>query len=560
MGVVVNCIARLFIAFSILVSAPAFAAKRVALLIGNANYKSAVGPLKNPHNDVRLVGNALRKVGFEVLTPVRDAKRTDILVAIHDFAKKLKQAGPDAVGFMYYSGHGVASKGENFIVPVDVAEVSSLRMSLGGVRQNEIVKILRDTAPQAVHYLVFDACRNNLGGARGNKGFVPVRQESGLLVAFATAPGQVATDLGDGGGPYAKALATEIVKPGVSDLLMFHRVRIAVKDATNGDQIPWTVDGISRRQRLYLGGPPTQSTADVKQSAAAKSSRGDAANAWSVIQNTESAAVLSRFAELYPRSVYAELARARLAELQQASTAAAAGQGNQTVAALNRNDPAAPLSETELARQLQTELKRVSCLDGPIDGVWGANSQAALDRFRKRAGEPAAAGGPSMAALASLKAQTKPVCPATEIVPLAGRWTCTGTARSFLAQNVPGIEQGALLARGNCTTTFDAVASGPSNATYAANESCRTRGVHPQTQSFRKSSSNNYKGRMWRKGKEIYIQNTWASSKEPEWDTIWAYSPVPTEEASYIAHATRFINDSGVQTRIVASSKCVRRP
>src|SRR5215813_1385563 len=83
---------------------------------------------------------------------------------------------------------------------------------------------LRNEAPNAAHYLVLDACRNTLQGARGGKGFVPVGQQSGVLIAFATEPGKTATDLGQRGGPYATALAAELVKPDQNDLLMFHRV------------------------------------------------------------------------------------------------------------------------------------------------------------------------------------------------------------------------------------------------------------------------------------------------------------------------------------------------
>jgi formylglycine-generating enzyme required for sulfatase activity len=96
-------------------SAFAQAEKRIALLIGNKDYKTGVGALTNPLNDIRIVGDALKSVGFEVLKPVENAQRSAMLIAIHAFAAKLKVAGPDAVGFLYYSGHGIASAGENYL-------------------------------------------------------------------------------------------------------------------------------------------------------------------------------------------------------------------------------------------------------------------------------------------------------------------------------------------------------------------------------------------------------------------------------------------------------------
>jgi uncharacterized caspase-like protein len=221
--------------------------KRIALLIRNKNYKAGVGSLTNPLNDIRVVGDAPKSVGFEVLKPVENAQRSAMLIAIHAFAAKLKTAGPDAVGFLYYSGHGIASAGENYLIPVDVDEPSTVLLSVQGVKQSELLAILRSEAPNAAHYLVLDACRNTLLGARGGKGFVPVGQQSGALVAFATEPGKTASDIGRGSGPYAAALAAELVKPAQTDLIMFHNVRVAVIDKTNGDQVPWTEDGIQRR-------------------------------------------------------------------------------------------------------------------------------------------------------------------------------------------------------------------------------------------------------------------------------------------------------------------------
>ena len=63
------------------------------------------------------------------------------------------------------------------------------------------------------HYLILDACRNTLQGSRGGKGFVPVEQQNGVLVAFSMEPGKTARDTGAASGPYAAALAMELVKP-----------------------------------------------------------------------------------------------------------------------------------------------------------------------------------------------------------------------------------------------------------------------------------------------------------------------------------------------------------
>jgi uncharacterized caspase-like protein len=289
--------------FALLPSA-AKAEKRIALLIGNKDYAQAVGPLKNPHKDVAVVAKALAKIGFAVMPEVKDATREQLLIAVHEFADNLKAAGPEAVGFIYYSGHGLALAGQNYLVPVDVDEANARMLSVRGVTHGEVISILEDTAPEAVHYLVFDACRNNLGGWRGAKGFVPERQRSGIMIAFSTAPGTTASDEGLSGGPYATALAAELVKPGQSDLYMFHKVRVTVDRKTNGDQVPWIEDGIRRRDRIQFGGKSRIVPPD------------EAKVAWSFAKGTTDIALLESFAARYPNSSYTVLARARIEELK----------------------------------------------------------------------------------------------------------------------------------------------------------------------------------------------------------------------------------------------------
>src|SRR5262245_12030957 len=228
-----------------------------------------------------------------------------MLRAIHEFAGKLKSAGPDAIGFLYYSGHGIASAGENYLIPTDVDEPSTVLLSVQGVKQSEVLAILRGEAPNAAHYLVLDACRHTLQGARGGKGFVPVGQQSGVLVGFAAEPGKTASDIGQSSGPYAAALAAELVKPAQNDLLMFHNVRVAVMDKTNGDQVPWTEDGIQRRQRVLFGG-------DSKPRRAPEVS--EASREWASVDKT-SVVDLETFVRRHGSSPEADYARARIESL-----------------------------------------------------------------------------------------------------------------------------------------------------------------------------------------------------------------------------------------------------
>lgn len=62
---------------------------RFALLIGNQAYASSVGTLKNPHNDIAIVGQALTKLGLQVLSPIKDARRSVILGGVRELVRRL---------------------------------------------------------------------------------------------------------------------------------------------------------------------------------------------------------------------------------------------------------------------------------------------------------------------------------------------------------------------------------------------------------------------------------------------------------------------------------------
>jgi len=160
------------------------------LLIGNQSYSSEIGPLANPHNDVALLGRLLKNLQFEVDTEV-DASLGTMTRVVNAYARRLRAAGPNAVGFFYYSGHGAVEAGVNYLIPVDVKTTETGELWDRSLRLTEITRKLRDEAGNAAHFVVFDACRNNLkltqSGSRAlihSKGFVPAAQEPGMLIAY----------------------------------------------------------------------------------------------------------------------------------------------------------------------------------------------------------------------------------------------------------------------------------------------------------------------------------------------------------------------------------------
>jgi S1-C subfamily serine protease len=231
-------------------STAANAEKRIALLVGNAGYAPAVGPLKNPHNDIALLEAALKDVGFEVMT-AKDAGRRAILSAVNRFATTLNAAGSDALGFFYYSGHGLARAEDhsNYLIPTDVTDTEGSDFWFDTVPLDTVIGMLENGAPNAAKFVVFDACRNELRLPTRTtlKGFVPVREKNGVFIAFSTEPNASASDRGTASGPYAKLLAEELTRPGQDHLTLFQNVKEGVFRATEQRQVPWESNGLLKR-------------------------------------------------------------------------------------------------------------------------------------------------------------------------------------------------------------------------------------------------------------------------------------------------------------------------
>src|SRR5262245_12372785 len=297
------------------------AEKRIALLIGNRAYDASVGALKNPHNDIAVVGEALAKQGFEVLPPIKDARRSAILGGVRELARRLNTAGAGAIGVLYYSGHGAAEKDTNinYLIPVDAREPGTTAFWDESVKLDDILRLL-DGARSAAKFIVFDACRNELRLPTKDttKGLVPVAEQQGMFIAYASAPGRTASDRGDKSGPYAEALAAELGKPGLDHLNLFQNVKEAVLASTGGMQQPWESNGLGRR--IYLTGPPPAVTASPPISSTRLS---EAAEAWDRAKDATSIAVLEAFSARYKDTFYAELARARIDDLKRQGVAIA---------------------------------------------------------------------------------------------------------------------------------------------------------------------------------------------------------------------------------------------
>jgi uncharacterized caspase-like protein len=225
------------------------AERRIALVIGNANYQT--GALPTPANDAGLVAQTLQAAGFDV-TGARDLDQDSLRHAFRDFADKAAAAGPDAVAFIYLSGYGLQLEGENYFVPIDARINSASNAPAEALRISDFTRPLAGLGLRAT-VLVLDLARANPFAQAGpplSGGLALVDSEPGMLIAFNAAPGTVAPDEAGPYSAYAQALAETMREGGVALDEVFARVRLRVNQTTNGAQVPW--DAAKLQASLYL--------------------------------------------------------------------------------------------------------------------------------------------------------------------------------------------------------------------------------------------------------------------------------------------------------------------
>lgn len=225
-------------------------APKVALVVGNSRYANS--PLVNPANDARAIGEALSASRFDVTVKL-DVQRGELAQAAQEYAETV--ARRQAVGVFYFAGHGLQLAWRNYMVPVDArlneaAEIPKQCVDLGDL----LAGITKARNP--LNVIILDACRDNPFGTLGTvgqKGLSQMDAPLSTLLAYATAPGNVASDGSGENGLYTEYLLKEIRVPETKVEDVFKRVRLQVRRKTNGQQIPW--ESTSLEEDFYFVPP-----------------------------------------------------------------------------------------------------------------------------------------------------------------------------------------------------------------------------------------------------------------------------------------------------------------
>lgn len=302
----IGCLCLLLTVFSQPALSAPKPAERTALVIGNAKYEAAVGPLRNTANDAKAVAKTLRDLGFAVIEK-HDVTRDQLLKAVVEFRATLTGA---EVGLFYYAGHGISVAGSNYLLPVksgyspEGADDVTLRL-LAETKLFNVEQAVADmkTAGARCNLVILDACRTTAVARTGRTrdaispgGLSEMKPPAGSLIAFATDAGQTALD-GDGtNGLYTEELLKHLRTPGLTVEQVFKRTRAGVLERSNGGQIPAEYSRLVGDD-IYLAGQPLAAPASPPaQSGTAPSSTTMPQPAMPPLLALPTAAELSRLA------------------------------------------------------------------------------------------------------------------------------------------------------------------------------------------------------------------------------------------------------------------------
>ncbi len=315
--------AGVFIASLLLLTQPASAQNRVALVIGNGAYEK-VPELPNPPRDAADVGRALERLNFKV-TQIKNATAQDMRKAVVDFGRA---ADGSEMAVIFYAGHGMEVGGENWLIPISAelrsdADIESEAVSLRAVS-------LQVSKARQLGLVILDACRNNPFAAKMKRslatravprGLAPTEPSDNVLIAYAARDGTTASD-GDGrNSPFTTALLKHIETPGLEISFLFRRVRDDVMAATKREQQPFVYGSLSKEE-IYLVAPvasaPAKPAADAVKVGPAEDEK-----FWQAIQTSNVTGLFEDFLSRYPKSSHAAEARQRIKDLRSKEVAAA---------------------------------------------------------------------------------------------------------------------------------------------------------------------------------------------------------------------------------------------
>jgi hypothetical protein len=456
-----RCLMAMLGLIGCLAATQAMAERRVALVVGNAQYAHTPA-LPNPRNDAQDVADALKRVGFEV-TLGYDLDQTRFARTIDDFARALDGAD---VGLFFYAGHGLQINEKNYLVSTEAKLESTFLVPSETIELDAIIRLMESKANTNLIFL--DACRNNpltdnlkrnlaainrtVSVGRGLARIEPTGRDT--LIAFSSAPGQEAADGRGRNSPFTASLLRHLPKPGLEVSVMLKEVTADVRQETNNVQRPQQLSDMSKAF-YFVKAEPAVVTAPRPSTPVAPTDPVDPVDVafWQSASAANECEAIRAYLRRFPNGRFVDLARISERRLCKAGPEVAvappqrpspvtptltpgpaaapaapalspvtppAGANVAVAAPTAVSPPAAPIvapvvapDVVDIGRKLQKELQRVGCAASGIenDSTWGTTSREALRSFNERTRSVAVVDRPTPEALEAVRSHQERVCP-----------------------------------------------------------------------------------------------------------------------------------------------------
>lgn len=281
---------------------------RVALVIGNAHYKSGQ-PLSNPVNDATDISRKLRELGFNKVVLGLDLDKRAMRKTLREFRDALR---PGDVALAYYAGHGVMVGGVNYMVPIDARLEDEDDVKDDALPMDDLLKMMEESRTRT-NILMLDACRDNpfklVSRTRATKaqGLASMQEIAGegTQIIYAARPGKTASDGNGRNGEFTTALLRHIETPGLTLNDLVGRLADDVRRSTNNKQQPWA-EGLLTGTFVFKAGQAAGQAAPANQQLVGED------KFWEEAKAAGNAEGFEAYLEQYPAGRYAGLARAHI--------------------------------------------------------------------------------------------------------------------------------------------------------------------------------------------------------------------------------------------------------
>jgi uncharacterized caspase-like protein len=385
--------------------------KRVALVIGNGAYQSAVR-LDNAVFDARAVADSFRKLGFQVVDGY-DLDIDQMRSKVSEFSAALSDSKSAVI---YYAGHGISVDEENYLVPTDIVLKSPTDLDLNAISVSLLLKQMK--RDDRVNIVILDACRDNPFSAvlarqktRAlvvERGLTPIDGDlaRGTLIAFASDPKSSALDGPTGAhSPFTEAFLSHLFDAGVTIDTVMSRVRNDVWEKTGHHQLPWVNTSLIGEYELNPQPRSEPVIESAKPSTSLAEPLADSRQAqenllWESAQHSNLGADYQAYLSAFPAGVFAQMAKNRIASTESPRTSAPTP-APQTLAMAEPSSlkddalkDSVATADTERAldlgaageKEVQQRLSALDIYAGPKTGRLDPATRSALGEWQRKSG------------------------------------------------------------------------------------------------------------------------------------------------------------------------------